>query len=110
MKQITQFFLEGQSPNEMLPYFDPIIARQLKDCALAVHAKKRERFSQNEIFSSELNFVIDILKKKWLAEKYFRQFKELNFFAQKRNLKGKIQLTGMKKSRKSINISRLCYS
>ena len=46
----------------MLPYFDPIIARQLKDCALAVHAKKKERFSQNEIFSSELNFVIDILK------------------------------------------------
>ena len=44
MKQITQFFLEGQSPNEMLPYFDPIIARQLKDCALAVHAKKKERF------------------------------------------------------------------
>ena len=62
----------------MLPYFDPITARQLKDCALAVLGK-------NEIFSSELNFVIDILKKKWLAEKYFTQFKELNFFAQKKN-------------------------
>ena len=28
--------------NEMLPYFDPITARQLKDCALAVHAKKKD--------------------------------------------------------------------
>ena len=90
----------------MLPYFDPIIARQLKDCALAVHAKKKERFSQNEIFSSELNFVIDILKKKWLAEKYFRQFKELNFFAQKRNLKGKIQLTGMKQIVKFVDFAK----
>ena len=42
MKQITQFCLEGQSPNEMLPYFDPITARQLKDCTLAVHAKKKD--------------------------------------------------------------------
>ena len=48
MKQITQFFLEGQSPNEMLPYFDPIIARQLKDCALAVHAKKKKDFHKTK--------------------------------------------------------------
>ena len=77
----------------MLPYYDPITAKQLKDCALAVHAKK-ERFFLSEMFSCELKFVIEILKK-WLAEKYFRQFKGLDFFTNK-HLKGKIQLTGMK--------------
>ena len=68
----------GYLSNEMLPYYDPITARQLKDCALAVHAK-RERFFLSEMFSCELKFVIEILKK-WLAEKYFRRFKELDFF------------------------------
>ena len=80
----------GYLSNEMLPYLDPITARQLKDCALAVHAKN-ERFSLRKMFSCELKFVIDILKK-WLAEKYFRRFKELDIL-QNKNLKGKIQLT-----------------
>ena len=62
----------------MLPYFDPITARQLTNCDVAVHAKKG-RFSISEMFLCELKFVIDILKK-WLSEKYFRHFKELNFF------------------------------
>ena len=64
--------------DEMLPYFDPITARQLTNCAVAVHAKKG-RFSISEMFLCELKFVIDILKK-WLSEKYFRRFKELDFF------------------------------
>ena len=67
----------------MLPYFDPIIARQLKDCALAVHAKKKERFSQNEIFSSELNFVIDILKKNGLLKNTLDNLKNLIFLHNK---------------------------
>ena len=47
---------------EILPYFDPITARQLKDYAIAVFNKK-ERFSLSKVFSSELKFVIDLLKK-----------------------------------------------
>ena len=32
------------------------------------------------MFSYELKFVIDLLKK-WLAGKYFRRYKELDFFS-----------------------------
>lgn len=53
----------------MLPYFDPITARQLRDYATPVYAKK-EKFSLSEIFSCELlliiiiaiKIVIDLLK------------------------------------------------
>ena len=72
----------GYLSNEMLLYFEPKTARQLRDCAVAVH-QKRKRFSLSEMFSWELKFVIDILKK-WLGEKYFRRFKELNFFSKQR--------------------------
>ena len=34
----------GYLSNDMLPYFDPIMARQIRDCAMVFHAKK-ERFS-----------------------------------------------------------------
>ena len=37
----------GYLSNEMLPYLDPITARQLKDCALAVHAKNERFFHVN---------------------------------------------------------------
>ena len=66
--------------NKILLYFDPITARQLKDCALAV---QKGRFSLSKVFSCEIKFVIDILKK-WLAEKYFRRFKEFDIFTKKK--------------------------
>ena len=47
--------------NQMLAYFDLIMARQLRDCALAVRQKK-EKFSLSELFSCELKFVIDLLE------------------------------------------------
>ena len=62
----------------MLPYFDPITVQELRDCAQAVY-EKREKFSLSEMFSCKLKFVIDLLKK-WLAKKYFRRYKELDFF------------------------------
>ena len=68
----------GYLDDEMLPYFDPITARQLRDCALAVYNKK-ERFPWSEIFSCELKIVIELLKK-WLADKYFKRFKVIDFF------------------------------
>ena len=60
----------------MLPYFEPITARKIRDCAIEVHAK-RERFSISQMISCELKFVTDILKN-WLSEKYVRRFKELD--------------------------------
>ena len=72
----------GYLLDEMLPYFDPITVRQLKDCAQAVY-EKREKFSLSEIVSCELKFVID-LQKKWLAEKYFGRYKELDFFSKQK--------------------------
>ena len=68
--------------HEILPYFDPITARQLRDCVQAVHAKK-ERFSLSKMFSCKLKFIIDLLKR-WLAEKYFRRYKELDFFTKQK--------------------------
>ena len=62
----------------MLPYFDLITVQQLRDCAQAVY-EKREKFSLSEMFSCELKFVIDLLKK-WLTEKYFRRYEGLDFF------------------------------
>ena len=52
----------GYLSEEMLLYFDPIAARQLKDRAIAVFNKK-ERFPPSKMFSCELKFVIDLLKK-----------------------------------------------
>ena len=72
----------GYFSEEMLPYFDPIMARQLKDCAIAVFNKK-ERFSLSEMFSCELKLVIDLLKK-WLADKFFKKFRELDYFTNQR--------------------------
>ena len=72
----------GYLSNEMLAYFDPITARQLRDCALVVH-QKNEKFSLSEMFFCELKFVIDLLKK-WLGEKYFRRSKELDFFSKQK--------------------------
>lgn len=62
----------------MLPYFDSITARQLRDCAQAVYAKK-----VCEMFTCELKFVIDFLKK-WLTEKYFRRCRELDLFSKQK--------------------------
>ena len=58
------------------------MARQLKDCAIAVFNKK-ERFSLSEMFSCELELVIDLLKK-WLADKFFKKFRELDYFTKQR--------------------------
>ena len=32
----------GYLSNDMLPYFDPITARQIRDCAMVFHAKKKD--------------------------------------------------------------------
>lgn len=71
-------------PAEMLPYFDPITVRQLRNCTQTVYAKK-ERFSSSEIFSCEIKLVIDSLKK-WLAEKYFKCYNQLDSIT-KQNVK-----------------------
>ena len=47
---------------EMLPYFDPITAKQLRNCVKDVF-KKREKFSVSGMFSCEFKFVIDVCKK-----------------------------------------------
>ena len=72
----------GYLLDEMLPYFDPITVQQLRNCTKAVHEKK-EKFCLSEMFSCELKFVTDLLKKR-LAEKYFDRYKESNFFSQQK--------------------------
>ena len=76
----------------MLPYFNMITARQLRDYTLAV-CNKKERFSLYEMFSCELKFVIDLLKKQ-IADKYFRRFTEIDYF--KKQKSNKIQYIEMK--------------
>ena len=68
--------------DKMLPYFDLITVQQLRDCAQAVH-EKREKFLLSEMFSCKLKFVMDLLKKS-LAEKYYRRYKELDFFSKQK--------------------------
>ena len=65
-----QFNDVGYLSNEMLRYFDPITTRQLRDCDRVVFEKK-EKYSVSEMFSWELKFVIDILKK-WLGKNFCR--------------------------------------
>ena len=67
---------------EILPFVDPITTRQLKDCAAAVFTKK-QKYSLSKMFSCELKFVIGLLKK-WLAEKFFNRYKELDMFTKQR--------------------------
>ena len=69
----------GYFSDEMFPFFDEITARQLRDCAQPVYAKK-ERYSLNEMFLCKRKFVINLLKK-WLVEKYSRRHRELDFFS-----------------------------
>ena len=45
------------------------------------------------MFSCELKFVIDLLKK-WLAENFFNRYKELDMLTKNSGLKGKTQLIG----------------
>ena len=68
--------------DEMLPYIDLITTSQLRDCAAAVFNKK-EKYSLIKMFSCELKFVIDLLKK-WLVEKYFSRYKELDLFSKQK--------------------------
>ena len=46
--------------------------------------QKKEKFSISEMFSCELKFVINILKK-WLYEKYFRRSKGLDLFIKQKS-------------------------
>ena len=68
--------------NEMLKFFDPITAKQLRDCVRAVFDKK-ERYSLIEMFSCELKFVIDNCKKR-INEKFTRRYLELDLFRKQR--------------------------
>lgn len=52
----------------MLEFFDPVAAKQLRDCAKAVFDKK-EILSLIEMFSCELKSTIDICKK-WIDQKF----------------------------------------
>ena len=74
-----QFNGVGYLSSEILQYFDPITARQRRECEESVFIKK-EKFSLGEMFSCELKFVIDILKK-WLIEKIFQRFDELDMLS-----------------------------
>ena len=65
--------------DEMLQNFDPITAIQLKDCTESAF-KKRKKNSISEIFSCELKFNCDILKK-WFSKKFTRRFLELDAFS-----------------------------
>ena len=67
---------------EMLHYFDPIIAKQLRDCAKNVF-EKRETFFVTEMFSCELKFFIEICKKRF-AKKIGSRFRELDLFTKQR--------------------------
>ena len=66
----------------MLHYFDPIIAKQLRDCAKNVF-EKREKFFVTEMFSCELKFFIEICKKRF-AKKIGSRFRELDLFTKQR--------------------------
>ena len=72
----------GHLLNEMLSYFDSVTAGQLRDCVKAVF-EKRHKFSLSEMFSCELKFVIDLLKR-WLVDKDFRRYRELDFFSKQK--------------------------
>ena len=63
--------------NEMLKFFDPVTAKQRRDCA-----KARKIFT-NEMFSCELKFTIDICKK-WIDKKFTRRYLELDIFTKQR--------------------------
>ena len=62
--------------DEVLPFVDPITTRQLRDCAAAVFTKK-QKYYLSGMFSCEIKFVIDLLKK-WLAEKFINRYKDLD--------------------------------
>ena len=48
--------------DEIVPFVDPIMTRRFRDCAAAVLIKK-QKYSLSQMFSCELKFVIDLLKK-----------------------------------------------
>ena len=71
--------------DEMLPFVDPITKRPSRNCAAAmlIKTKKIYIYSLSEMFSCELKFVIDLLKK-WLAEKFFNSYKEIDMLTKQR--------------------------
>lgn len=72
----------GYLASKMLHYFDSIMARQRRDCAKEVF-KKKEKYVISKMFPCKLKFLIDILKK-WLGEKFFQRFNELDLFSKQR--------------------------
>ena len=66
----------------MLKFFDPVTAKQLRDCAKAVFDKK-QKFLFIGMFSCELKFVINICKK-WINEKFTRRYLEPDLFTKQR--------------------------
>lgn len=48
--------------DEILPFIDPIMRWQLRDCISNIF-KRKEKYFLIEMFSCELKFVIDLLKK-----------------------------------------------
>ena len=49
--------------NEMIDELDLVTGNQLKDCTISFHKKKRNRFAISEMFSCELKFDSDCLKR-----------------------------------------------
>ena len=82
--------------DEMLPYIDPIMTRQLRDCAATVFNKK-EKYLLIELFSCELKFVIDLLKKSGWRKNILAGTNNLTYF-QNKDSKGKTPLIGMKQT------------
>ena len=47
----------------MIDELDLVTGNQLKDCTISFHQKKRNRFAISEMFSCELKFDSDCLKR-----------------------------------------------
>ena len=66
----------------MLHYFDPVTAEQLKDCAIRVSLEK-EKYTISELCSTKLKFASEFLIK-WFNKKYKSQFLQLNLLKKKK--------------------------
>ena len=64
--------------NEMIKHFDPVTAKQIRECAENLH-KMKEKYSMIEISSCEFKITLGICKK-WFDEKFTRKNMELDLF------------------------------
>ena len=86
----------GYLSEEMLLYFDPITARQLKDCAIAVFNKK-ERFPPQQNIFMWIEICNWLVEKNGLQTDFLRDLENLTISLSKSS-KMKIQLIGPKQT------------